>query len=135
MPGTVPPVAMAAYYYDKFVEWTDSGGEPESVFTSDEMLDAISLYWLTDTGTSSAQSYWEGAQAGGCPVNAFDVPALPVAATVFPTEISRAPRRWSEESFGDRMCWNGVDKGGHFAAWEPPELFSAELRAAFTARR
>jgi hypothetical protein len=54
---------MAAYYYDKFAEWTDSGGEPEKVLTYDEMLDAISLYWLTNTGTSSSRSYWEGAQA------------------------------------------------------------------------
>jgi pimeloyl-ACP methyl ester carboxylesterase len=68
------PVGMAAYYYDKFAEWTDSGGEPEKVLTYDEMLDAISLYWLTNTGTSSSRSYWEGAQAGGGPFDAFDIP-------------------------------------------------------------
>jgi hypothetical protein len=86
------PVAMAAYYYDKFAEWTDSGGEPEKVLTYDEMLDAISLYWLTNTGRSSSRSYWEGAQAGGGPFDAFDIPTVPVAVTVFPAEIYRAGR-------------------------------------------
>jgi pimeloyl-ACP methyl ester carboxylesterase len=129
------PVAMAAYYYDKFAEWTDSGGEPEKVLSYDEMLDAISLYWLTNTGTSSSRSYWEGAQAGGGPFNAFHIPTLPVAVTVFPAEIYRAPRSWGEKSFGNLIHWNEVDKGGHFAAWEQPELFSAELRAAFRSLR
>lgn len=129
------PVAMAAYYYDKFAEWTDSGGEPEKVLTNDEMLDAISLYWLTNTGTSSSRSYWEGAQAGGGPFNAFEIPTLPVAVTVFPAEIYRAPRSWGEKSFGNIIHWNEVDKGGHFAAWEQPELFSAELRQAFRSLR
>lgn len=129
------PVAMAAYYYDKFAEWTDSGGEPEKVFTNDEMLDAISLYWLTNTGTSSSRSYWEGAQAGGGPFNAFDIPTLPVAVTIFPAEIYPAPRSWGEKAFGNIIHWNEVDRGGHFAAWEQPELFSSELRDAFRSLR
>jgi pimeloyl-ACP methyl ester carboxylesterase len=129
------PVAMAAYYYDKFAEWTDSDGEPEKVLTYDEMLDAISLYWLTNTGTSSSRSYWEGAQAGGGPFNAFDIPSVPVAVTVFPAEIYRAPRSWSEQSFGNLIYWNEVDRGGHFAAWEEPQLFTEELRAAFKTLR
>jgi hypothetical protein len=95
------------------------------------MLDAISLYWLTNTGTSSSRSYWEGAQAGGGPFNAFDIPTLPVAVTVFPAEIYRAPRSWSEKAFSNLIYWNEVDKGGHFAAWEQPQLFSQEIRAAF----
>jgi len=129
------PVAMAAYYYDKFAEWTDSGGEPEKVLSYDEMLDAISLYWLTNTGTASSRSYWEGAQAGGGPFNAFDIPTLPVAVTVFPAEIYRAPRSWGEKAFGNLIYWNEVDKGGHFAAWEQPQLFSEEVRAAFRSLR
>jgi pimeloyl-ACP methyl ester carboxylesterase len=129
------PVGMAAYYYDKFAEWTDSGGEPETVLTADEMLDAISLYWLTNTGTSSSRSYWEGAQAGGGPFDAFDIPTLPVAVTVFPGEIYPAPRSWGEKSFGNLIHWNEVDRGGHFAAWEQPQLFSEELRAAFRSLR
>ena len=129
------PVGMAAYYYDKFAEWTDSGGEPEKVFTDDEMLDAISLYWVTNTGTSSSRSYWEGAQAGGGPFDAFDIPTVPVAVTVFPAEIYRAPRSWGEQAFGNLIYWNEVDKGGHFAAWEQPQLFTEEVRAAFRALR
>jgi pimeloyl-ACP methyl ester carboxylesterase len=129
------PVAMAAYYYDKFAEWTDSAGEPEKVLSYDEMLDAISLYWLTNTGTSSSRSYWEGAQAGGGPFNAFDIPTVPVAVTVFPAEIYPAPRSWGERAFDNLIHWNEVDKGGHFAAWEQPQLFSEEVRAAFRSVR
>ncbi|ESX51821.1 multidrug MFS transporter [Mesorhizobium sp. LSHC422A00] len=129
------PVAMAAYFYDKFAEWTDSGGEPEKVLTYDEMLDAISLYWLTNTGTSSSRSYWEGARTGGGPFNAFDIPSVPVAVSVFPAEIYRAPRTWGEQSFGNLIYWNEVEKGGHFAAWEQPELFTAEIRAGFRSLR
>jgi pimeloyl-ACP methyl ester carboxylesterase len=129
------PVAMAAYYYDKIAEWSDSGGEPEQVFTYDEMLDAISLYWLTNTGASSSRSYWEGAQAGGGPFDAVAIPTVPVAVTVFPAEIYGAPRTWGERTFGNLIYWNEVDKGGHFAAWEQPELFSEEVRAAFRSLR
>jgi pimeloyl-ACP methyl ester carboxylesterase len=129
------PVAMAAYYYDKFAEWTDSGGEPEKILTYDEMLDAISIYWLTNTGTSSSRSYWEGAQAGGGPFDAFDIPTVPVAVTVFPAEIYRAPRSWAERSFANLIYWKEVDRGGHFAAWEQPQLFSDEIRAAFRSLR
>jgi pimeloyl-ACP methyl ester carboxylesterase len=99
------------------------------------MLDAISLYWLTNTGTSSSRSYWEGAQAGGGPFNAFDIPTLPVAVTVFPAEIYPAPRSWGEKAFGNLSYWNEVDKGGHFAAWEQPQLFTDEVRAAFRTLR
>jgi pimeloyl-ACP methyl ester carboxylesterase len=95
------------------------------------MLDAISLYSLTNTGTSSSRSYWEGAQAGGGPFNAFDIPTVPVAVTVFPAEIHRAPRSWGERAFGNLIHWNEVDTGGHFAAWDQPDLFATELREAF----
>jgi pimeloyl-ACP methyl ester carboxylesterase len=125
------PVAMAAYYYDKFAEWSDSCGEPEQVFRYDEMLDAISLYWLTNSGASSSRSYWEGAQSGGGPFDAVDIPEVPVAVTVFPGEIYRPPRIWGERAFGNLIYWHEADKGGHFAAWEQPEIFSQELRAAF----
>jgi pimeloyl-ACP methyl ester carboxylesterase len=129
------PVAMAAYYYDKFAEWTDSDGEPERVLRYDEMLDAITLYWLTNTGASSSRSYWEGTQAGGGPFDAVHIPKLPVAVTVFPAEIYAAPRSWGERTFGNLIYWNEVDKGGHFAAWEQPEIFSQELRTAFVSLR
>ncbi|GGX60325.1 multidrug MFS transporter [Streptomyces minutiscleroticus] len=129
------PVAMAAYYYDKIAEWTDSGGEPEKVLTYDEMLDAVSLYWLTNTGASSSRLYWEGAQAGGGPFDAFDIPTVPVAVTVFPAEIYPAPRSWGERAYGNLIHWNEVDKGGHFAAWEQPQLLARELRTAFKSLR
>ena len=129
------PVGLAAFFYDKFAAWTDSGGEPERVLTRDEMLDDITLYWLTNTGTSSSRSYWDATQLGGGPFNAFDIKNVPVAVTVFPGEIYRAPRSWGEQSFHKLIYWNEVDKGGHFAAWEQPELFVAEVRAAFRSLR
>jgi pimeloyl-ACP methyl ester carboxylesterase len=126
---------MAAYYYDKIAEWTDSGGEPEKVLTYDEMLDAISLYWLTNTGASSSRLYWEGYQAGGGPFDAFDIPDVPVAVTVFPAEIYPAPRSWGERAYGNLIHWNEVGEGGHFAAWEQPQVLARELRTAFRSLR
>jgi len=129
------PVGMLAFFYDKFAEWTYSGGEPERALTRDEMLDAVTLYWLTNTGTSSSRSYWDAAQRGGGPFNAIDITKVPVAVTIFPGEIYRAPRSWAEQNFHKLIYWNEVDKGGHFAAWEEPELFSTEIRAAFRSLR
>ncbi len=96
------------------------------------MLDDITLYWLTNSGSSASQSYWE--VQGGNPFNALDI-SLPVGVTVFPGEIYRAPRSWAERNYHNLMYWNEVDKGGHFAAWEQPEFFSAEVRAAFRTLR
>jgi pimeloyl-ACP methyl ester carboxylesterase len=129
------PVALAAFLYEKIATWTHSGGDPERVLTRDEILDDITLYWLTDTGTSSSRSYWDAAQGEGGPFNAIEIPNVPVAVTVFPGEIYRAPRSWGEQSFKKLIYWNEVDKGGHFAAWEQPELFAAEIRAAFSSIR
>ena len=129
------PVGMAAFFYDKFADWTHSGGEPETVLTHEEMLDDITLYWLTNTGTSSSRSYWDAAQGGGGPFNAFDIKTVPVAVTIFPGEIYRAPRSWAEQAFQKLIYWNEVDKGGHFAAWEQPQLFAVEVRAAFRSLR
>src|SRR5215213_9209063 len=89
------PSGLAAFFYDKFAAWTYSGGEPERALTRDEMLDNISLYWLTNTGASSSRSYWE--VWGMSPVNAVDIPTVPVAVTIFPGEIYRAPRSWAEK--------------------------------------
>jgi len=129
---TDSPIGLAAWTYDKIVQWTDSNGEPEKVLTRDEILDDISLYWLTDTGASSGRFYWENNN------NNFSAAAqkttdikLPVAVSVFPGEIYRAPRSWTERAYPSLYYFNEVDKGGHFAAWEQPYLFSAELRAAF----
>ena len=129
------PVGLAAFFYDKFSEWTFTGGDPEKSLTMDEMLDDITLYWLTNTGTSSSRSYWDATQLGGGPFNAFDIPKVPVAVTIFPGEIYRAPRSWAEKGFHKLIYWNEVDKGGHFAAWEEPGLFTTEIRAAFKSLR
>jgi pimeloyl-ACP methyl ester carboxylesterase len=121
------PVGLAAWMYDKFAQWTYSGGEPERSLTKDEMLDDITLYWLTNSAISSAQLYWENNANN---FNAVDI-SIPAAITVFPGEIYRAPRSWAERSYHKLIYFNEVDKGGHFAAWEEPELFSVEIRAAF----
>ena len=126
------PSGMAAFYYDKFAAWTYSGGQPEKSLTRDEMLDDLTLYWVTNTGASSSRSYWE--VWGMSPFNAVDI-SIPVAVTVFPGEIYRAPRSWAKQNFHHIIYWNEVDKGGHFAAWEQPELFSEEVRAAFRSLR
>ncbi|QIP13824.1 epoxide hydrolase [Spirosoma aureum] len=128
---TDSPAGLAAFFYDKFNEWTYSGGDADKAFTKDEMLDDITLYWLTNTAVSSAQLYWENNANN---FNAVDI-SIPAAITVFPGEIYQAPRSWAERSYHKLIYFNEVDKGGHFAAWEQPELFSAELRAAFKSLR
>jgi pimeloyl-ACP methyl ester carboxylesterase len=130
------PAGLAAFFYDKFTEWSDSGGDADKAFTRDQMLDDITLYWVTKTATSSAQLYWENNNNNFNAVEqkTADI-AIPVAVTVFPGEIYRAPRSWTERSYRNLVYFNKVDKGGHFAAWEQPELFSAEMRAAFRSLR
>ncbi|HVJ44176.1 MAG TPA: epoxide hydrolase [Dongiaceae bacterium] len=125
------PVGLAAWMYDKFAQWTNSGGEPERSLTKDEMLDDITLYWLTNSAVSSAQLYWENNANN---FNAVDI-SIPAAVTVFPGEIYQAPRSWAERSYHKLVYFNEVGKGGHFAAWEEPELFSEELRKAFRTLR
>lgn len=125
------PVGQAAWIYEKFQAWSDHRGDVERVLTRDELLDDISLYWLTNTSASSARIYWENSPSsfsGG----RLD---LPVAVTVFPKEIYRAPRSWGEATYPQLIYWNEVDRGGHFAAFEQPALFAAELRAAFATLR
>ncbi|MBY5336409.1 epoxide hydrolase [Rhizobium leguminosarum] len=128
---TDSPVGLAAWYYDKFADWTYSGGDPEKSLTKDEMLDDISLYWFTGTATSGARLYWENNANN---FNAVDI-KIPAAITVFPGEIYQAPISWAEKAYHNLIYYNKVDKGGHFAAWEQPGLFSSELRAAFRTLR
>ncbi len=137
------PVALAAWMIDHD---TDSyykisrafiDGEPVGNLTRDHILDNVTLYWLTGTGASAARSYWE---AYGTDAPAADRPPLPptsvpVGFTTFPGEIWRTPRSWVEASYPNVIYFNKVDRGGHFAAWEEPELFSEELRAAFASVR
>jgi pimeloyl-ACP methyl ester carboxylesterase len=105
-------------------------GRPAGGMTRDAILDNITLYWLTNTGTSAAQLYWESAR-----ITYKGPAAVPAAFTVFPDELWRAPRSWVERTFPNLIYFNEVEKGGHFAAWEQPELFASEVRAAFRSLR
>ena len=127
---TDSPAGLAAFIYDY------NNGEPERLLTKDEMLDDITLYWLTNTAASSARLYWENHSniLSAVALNTAEI-SIPVAITVFPEEIYRAPETWARRAFPNLTYFHEVDKGGHFAAWEQPELFSAELRAAFRSLR
>jgi pimeloyl-ACP methyl ester carboxylesterase len=94
------------------------------------VLDNITHYWLTNTGVSSGRLYWELFQRGQGFLDVKNV-TIPVAVSVFPDEIFQAPRSWTERAFPKLIYYNKLDKGGHFAAWEQPQLFSEELRAGF----
>jgi pimeloyl-ACP methyl ester carboxylesterase len=135
------PVGLAAWLLDH----NDADGQPAAAvvsaldrttsstgeLTRDEILDNITLYWLTNTGVSASRLYWE--YKGGF-FNAKGV-AIPVATTVFPGEQYQAPRSWAEQAYPNLIYYNQVDRGGHFAAWEQPQLFAGELRAAFRSLR
>ena len=125
------PVGQAAWIYEKFSEWTQSSGDPGEVLSRDEMLDNITLYWLTDTATSSARLYAESF-ASDFSTQILD---LPVAVSVFPGEMYRPLKIWGERVFSGLFYWNEVDKGGHFAAFEQPDIFVTELRTALRALR
>ncbi|MFG2480958.1 epoxide hydrolase family protein [Streptomyces fagopyri] len=124
---TDSPVGLAAWMYDKFAAWTYSDGNPERVLTKDEMLDDITLYWVTNTAVSSSRLYWENNANN---FNAVSV-SIPAAITVFPGEIYQAPRSWAARSYHKLFYFHEARKGGHFAAWEVPDIFTDELRAAF----
>jgi pimeloyl-ACP methyl ester carboxylesterase len=136
------PVALAGWMLDHD---TDSyykisraflDGQPTGNLTRDHILDNITLYWLTGTGASAARSYWEGGQAAAHAAGqAPPEVSLPVAFTVFPGEIFRAPRSWAEKLYPHVIYFHEAGSGGHFAAWEEPQLFSEELRAAFRTQR
>jgi pimeloyl-ACP methyl ester carboxylesterase len=138
------PVGLAAWMLDHD---TDSyykisrafvHGEPVGNLTRDNILDNITLYWLTGTGASAARWYWETGRAVAAARAAGQAPpavSVPVGFTTFPGELFPAPRSWVEAVYPGLAYFNEVDSGGHFAAWEEPELFSAEVRAAFSSLR
>jgi pimeloyl-ACP methyl ester carboxylesterase len=136
------PVALAAWlldhdtdaYYKIASAFVDD--KPSGNLTRDHILDNVTLYWLTATGASAARSYWESGQATARAGGQAPPPmALPFGFTTFPGEIWKTPRSWVEKSYPNVIYFNEVDRGGHFAAWEEPELFSEELRAAFRSLR
>ncbi len=124
------PAAQCAWIVEKFRTWTDCDGDPESVLTRDELLDNVMLYWLNGAGASSGRLYWEsfGASFGG---GGTDPIGVPTGCSIFPKEIIRLSRRWAEVGFSDIRYWNELDRGGHFAAFEQPDLFVHELRSFF----
>src|SRR5215217_4199277 len=138
------PVALAAWMLDHDTDSYEkiSGafvdGQPAGNLTRDRIVDNITLYWLTGTGASAARSYWENGRAQAAALASGQAPpevSLPVGFTTFPGEIWRTPRSWVEQAYPNLIYFNEVDKGGHFAAWEEPELFATEVRAAFRSLR
>ena len=137
--ATDSPAGLAAWVlvHPGFARWT-YGADPEKSPTKDDVLDDITLYWLTNTATSAARLYWENGPRGRVIVAAAQKTSeisLPVAITVFPEDVYRPPETWARRAYRKLIYFHEVDKGGHFAAWEQPELFSAELRAAFRSLR
>lgn len=131
---TDSPVGLAAWMlgHPGFSHWTFDQSDPER--SPDEVLDDISLYWLTNTAASAGRIYWEYGGGKSVVFSAAEKTgeiALPVAVTVFPKEIYRAPETWARRAYPNLTYFNVVEKGGHFAAWEQPEIFTEELRAAF----
>jgi pimeloyl-ACP methyl ester carboxylesterase len=127
------PAGLAAFIlmHPGFSRWT--GEDPERSPNRDEVLDDISFYWLTDSAASSARLYWEnhGRNFLGAAAQRTSEIKVPVAITVFPEDVYRPPETWARRAYPTLAYFHEVDKGGHFAAWEQPELFAAEMRAAF----
>src|SRR5881392_2751163 len=137
------PIALATWmidhdtdaYYKIARAFVD--GQPSGNLTRDNVLDNVMAYWVTGTGASAARSYWEayGADAPSAGATPLPPPSMPFGFTAFPGEIWRTPRSWVDASYPNVIYFNEVDKGGHFATWEEPEIFSSELREAFRTLR
>jgi hypothetical protein len=125
------PAGLCAWITEKLWAWTDHAGDLGQVLSADQVLDNITLYWLTGTAASSARLYWESiaqvtewfATASG------DRITVPAGCSIFPREVPRPSRRWAQRRFASIVHWNQPARGGHFAAWEQPALFTAEVRA------
>jgi pimeloyl-ACP methyl ester carboxylesterase len=117
------PAGQAAWILEKFWAWTDCNGHPENALGRDELLDNVMLYWLPGTGASSARLYWESFR-----LTNLDPVRIPVGCSIFPKEIFRTSRRWAEKRFEKLIHFNELPKGGHFAAFEQPELYVQEVR-------
>ena len=127
------PMGQATWVIEKFWEWTDCGGHPENALTREELIDNVMFYWLNGNGASSGRLYWESFNVafGG------DQPKvmLPTGCSIFPKEVVATPRGWAEQRYGNIVYWNELDRGGHFAAFEQPELFVEEIRKSFRLMR
>jgi pimeloyl-ACP methyl ester carboxylesterase len=120
------PAGQAAWILEKFWAWTDCNGHPENVLGRDELLDNLMLYWLPGTAASSARLYWESFRNPS-----LDPVRVPVGCSIFPKEIFRTSKRWAEKRFEKLIHFEDMEKGGHFAAFEQPELYVREVRACF----
>ncbi|MFJ8923554.1 epoxide hydrolase family protein [Streptomyces sp. NPDC102415] len=125
------PAGQAAWIYEKFQSKTDNQGLAEDTLSMDDMLDAISLYWFTNSAASSGRIYWENSSG----TLAGPKLALPVAVTVFPKDIPLLPRSWIEDTYSNLIHYGEADKGGHFAALEQPEILVSEIRAGLRTLR
>lgn len=122
------PIGQAAWILEKFYQWTDCQGHPENSLTRDQLLDNVMFYWLTASGASSARLYWESFGRGG---SAKDI-EIPSGVTIYPKEIFKASERWVKRRFKDLKHYVIQEKGGHFAAFEQPELFAQDLKDCFS---
>ena len=120
------PAGQAAWILEKFWSWMDCDGHPENVLSRDELLDNVMLYWLPGAGASSARLYWESFNSPS-----FDSVTVPTGCSIFPKEIFQCSRRWAEKKFTNLVHWNELDAGGHFAAFEKPEIYVDEVRTCF----
>ena len=120
------PTGQCAWIVEKFWAWTDHDGDPASALTRDEMLDDVSVYWFTNTATSSARLYWESLRDRNT-----DPIAVPSGISIFPREIYRPSRRWAERRYTDLRWYETLDRGGHFAAYEQPAAFVDQVRGFF----
>jgi pimeloyl-ACP methyl ester carboxylesterase len=127
------PSALCGWIVEKFRAWTDSDGHPENVLTRDELLDNIMFYWLPATGASSARLYWESYRAvvGWLSQPATDSVDVPAGCAIFPRETPRPSRRWAAKRYTDIRQWSELPHGGHFGAFEQPELFTGDVRSFF----
>ncbi len=125
------PSGQSMWILEKFWRWTDCNGHPENALNRDELLDNIMLYWLGNAGASSGRLYWESFNNAFGNEDASKTVGLPTGCSIFPKEIVPTPRSWAEQRYTNIVYWNELDKGGHFAAFEQPELFVGELRACF----
>jgi epoxide hydrolase len=124
------PIGQAAWVLEKFHAWADCDGHPENIFTRQELLDNVMMYWLTASGGSSARLYWES-------FNSIDPGEfkLPMGASLFPVEIVRPSRRWADKQYTNIVFWAEHERGGHFAAFEKPEIYVDDVRKCFALMR
>lgn len=120
------PSGQLAWIVEKFYQWMDCDGHPENILTRDEIIDDVMMYWITNSAGSSAQMYWESFTSIG-----MENPSCPVGLSMFPKEIMRASKRWAEDYFSQLAFFNKHDKGGHFAAFEQPDVFVDDVRRCF----